>query len=74
VNRGDQRFVFTIGKHGILLKNDRVSGRFMGFAETIFQNALYNPHRPAVQRRYLPFSTSGRPPPPAAPAARTGTR
>jgi alcohol dehydrogenase (cytochrome c) len=40
VDRGDQRFVFSIGKHGILWKNDRVTGRFLGHAETMFQNAL----------------------------------
>jgi alcohol dehydrogenase (cytochrome c) len=40
VDRGDQRFVFSIGKHGILWKNDRVSGQFLGHAETMFQNAF----------------------------------
>jgi alcohol dehydrogenase (cytochrome c) len=40
VDRGDQRFVFSIGKHGILWKNDRVNGRFLGHAETMFQNAF----------------------------------
>jgi len=40
VDRGDQRFVFSIGKHGILWKNDRVTGRFLGHAETMFQNAF----------------------------------
>ena len=40
VNRGDDRFVFSIGKHGILWKNDRVSGEFRGFKETVFQNTF----------------------------------
>jgi alcohol dehydrogenase (cytochrome c) len=40
VDRGDERLVFSIGKHGILWKNDRVTGRFLGHAETMFQNAF----------------------------------
>ncbi|MDP7152892.1 MAG: PQQ-binding-like beta-propeller repeat protein, partial [Gammaproteobacteria bacterium] len=42
VNRGDDRFVFSIGKHGILWKNDRVTGEFLGYTETVFQNAFTN--------------------------------
>jgi alcohol dehydrogenase (cytochrome c) len=42
VNRDGQRMVLSIGKHGILWKNDRVNGRFMGYAETVFQNAFTN--------------------------------
>jgi alcohol dehydrogenase (cytochrome c) len=42
VNRGDQRFVFSLGKHGILWKNDRVTGQFLGHKETMFQNAFTN--------------------------------
>ena len=40
VDRGDQRLVLSIGKHGILWKNDRVTGEFLGHAETMFQNAF----------------------------------
>ncbi len=40
VNRGDRRLVFSIGKYGILWKNDRVSGEFLGYKETVFQNAF----------------------------------
>lgn len=40
VNRGDDKFVFSIGKHGILWKNDRITGKFIGFKETVFQNAF----------------------------------
>jgi alcohol dehydrogenase (cytochrome c) len=40
VDRGNERYVFSIGKHGILWKNDRVTGRFLGHAETMFQNAF----------------------------------
>ena len=42
VNRGDDKFVFSIGKHGILWKNDRITGEFIGFKETVFQNAFTN--------------------------------
>lgn len=42
VNRGDEKLVFSLGKYGILWKNDRVSGQFKGFKETVFQNAFTN--------------------------------
>lgn len=40
IDRGDDKFVFSLGKYGILWKNDRVSGEFEGFTETVFQNAF----------------------------------
>ncbi len=40
VNRGDERLVFSLGKYGILWKNDRINGEFLGFKETVFQNAF----------------------------------
>ena len=42
VNRGDEKLVFSLGKHGILWKHDRVSGEFLAHKETIFQNAFTN--------------------------------
>lgn len=42
VNRGDDKLVFSIGKYGILWKHDRVTGEFLGFTETVFQNAFTN--------------------------------
>ena len=42
VDRGDERLVFSIGKHGILWKNDRITGEFKGYTETVFQNAFTN--------------------------------
>ena len=42
IDRGDDKLVFSIGKHGILWKHDRVSGKFIDFKETIFQNAFTN--------------------------------
>ncbi len=40
VNRGDERLVFSLGKYGILWKNDRINGQFLGYKETVFQNAF----------------------------------
>ena len=34
--------VFSIGKHGILWKHDRVTGEFIGYLETVFQNVFTN--------------------------------
>jgi alcohol dehydrogenase (cytochrome c) len=42
VNRGDDKFVFSLGKYGILWKNDRVTGEFLDYTETVFQNAFTN--------------------------------
>ena len=42
VDRDGRRLVLSIGKHGILWKNDRVTGEFLGFTETVFQNAFTN--------------------------------
>jgi alcohol dehydrogenase (cytochrome c) len=38
VNDGDQRYVFTAGKAGILWKLDRRTGKYLGHKETVFQN------------------------------------
>ena len=40
VNRGGEKLVFSLGKYGILWKNDRVTGEFKGYKETVFQNAF----------------------------------
>jgi alcohol dehydrogenase (cytochrome c) len=42
VDRDGRRLVLSIGKHGVLWKNDRVTGEFLGFTETVFQNAFTN--------------------------------
>lgn len=42
VNRGDEKYVFSLGKYGILWKNDRVTGEFEAYKETVFQNAFTN--------------------------------
>ena len=40
IDRGDDQLVFSIGKHGILWKHNRVSGEFISYVETVFQNAF----------------------------------
>ena len=40
VDVGGRKTLFTIGKHGILWKLDRESGEFLGYKETVFQNAF----------------------------------
>jgi alcohol dehydrogenase (cytochrome c) len=42
IDRGEDKLVFSIGKHGILWKHDRVTGDFIDYKETIFQNAFTN--------------------------------
>jgi alcohol dehydrogenase (cytochrome c) len=38
VNRGQDRWVFSVGKDGVLWKNDRKSGAYLAHLETVFQN------------------------------------
>jgi alcohol dehydrogenase (cytochrome c) len=38
VDAGRDRWVFSVGKDGVLWKNDRKSGAYLGHAETVFQN------------------------------------
>jgi alcohol dehydrogenase (cytochrome c) len=40
IDRDGQRLVFSLGKHGILWKNDRVTGEFLGLTETVYQNVF----------------------------------
>ena len=40
IDIGEQKALFTIGKHGILWKLDRETGGFLGFKETVFQNVF----------------------------------
>ncbi|MEQ1884235.1 MAG: PQQ-binding-like beta-propeller repeat protein [Bryobacteraceae bacterium] len=40
VDDNGQKLVFTIGKAGILWKLDRVTGKFLGHHETVFQNVF----------------------------------
>ncbi|HET9949983.1 MAG TPA: PQQ-binding-like beta-propeller repeat protein [Longimicrobiales bacterium] len=40
VDRDGRRLVFSIGKHGILWKNDRMTGEFLGHTEAVYQNTF----------------------------------
>ena len=40
VDRNGEKLVLSIGKHGILWKNDRETGEFLGFTETMYQNVF----------------------------------
>jgi len=40
VDDNGRQFVFSAGKHGILWKNDRKTGEFVGLKETMFQNVF----------------------------------
>src|SRR5581483_5985915 len=40
VDSGGQKFVFTIGKDGVLWKLDRKTGKFLDYKETVYQNVF----------------------------------
>ncbi|TFH75116.1 alcohol dehydrogenase [Gammaproteobacteria bacterium LSUCC0112] len=40
VDEDGRKLVLSIGKHGILWKNDRATGEFLGFTETMYQNVF----------------------------------
>ncbi len=52
VDAGDDRWVFTIGKDGVLWKLDRESGAYIGHAETLFQNVWESFDRETGRPRY----------------------
>ena len=53
IDRSGEKLLFTIGKHGILWKLDRLSGEFFGYRETVYQNAFdaIDPNTGAVTYR-----------------------
>ncbi len=53
IDRNGEKLLFTIGKHGILWKLDRMSGEFFGYKETVYQNAFdfIDPNTGAVTYR-----------------------
>ncbi len=40
IDKDGRKLVMSLGKHGILWKNDRETGEFLGFLETIYQNTF----------------------------------
>jgi alcohol dehydrogenase (cytochrome c) len=47
VDDGGQKLVFSAGKDGILWKNDRATGKYLGHKETVFQN-IYDSFDPTT--------------------------
>jgi alcohol dehydrogenase (cytochrome c) len=45
IESGNQKWVFSVGKDGVLWKHNRRSGEYLGHVETVFQNvwASFNP-------------------------------
>jgi alcohol dehydrogenase (cytochrome c) len=45
IESGNQKWVFSVGKDGVLWKHNRISGEYLGHVETVFQNvwASFNP-------------------------------
>lgn len=45
IESGNEKWVFSVGKDGVLWKHNRVSGEYKGHVETVFQNvwASFNP-------------------------------
>ena len=52
VDSGEQHWLFTIGKAGILWKLDRRTGKFVDLKETVFQNVFDNIDRATGGLRY----------------------
>ncbi len=54
IDHGDQKTLMTIGKDGILWKLDRVTGKFLGKKETLFQNIFSKIDSKTGQVTYRP--------------------
>ncbi|HZL94295.1 MAG TPA: PQQ-binding-like beta-propeller repeat protein [Vicinamibacterales bacterium] len=52
VDSGPDKWVFSVGKDGILWKNDRRTGAYIGHAETVFQNIWASFDRETGRPRY----------------------
>jgi PQQ-dependent dehydrogenase (methanol/ethanol family) len=52
VDAGDDKWVFTVGKDGVLWKLDRRTGEYIGHAETLFQNVWESFDRETGRPRY----------------------
>ena len=47
VDENGQKLVFSAGKDGVLWKNDRLTGKYLGHKETVFQN-IYDSFDPVT--------------------------
>ena len=52
VDSGDDHWVLTVGKDGVLWKLDRATGEYLGHAETMFQNVWASFDRETGRPRY----------------------
>jgi len=52
VDSGREKWVFSVGKDGVLWKNDRRTGAYIGHAETVFQNIWASFDRETGRPRY----------------------
>ena len=57
VDDGGQKLVFSAGKAGILWKNDRKTGKYLGHKETVFQN-IYDSFDPKPASRITATTSS----------------
>ena len=54
VDAGDEKWVFSVGKDGVLWKHDRRTGEYLGHVETVFQNVWASFDRETGTPRYRP--------------------
>jgi alcohol dehydrogenase (cytochrome c) len=54
VDAGSEKWVLSVGKDGVLWKHDRVTGEYLGHAETVFQNVWASFDRETGKPRYRP--------------------
>jgi PQQ-dependent dehydrogenase (methanol/ethanol family) len=54
VDSGAEKWVLSVGKDGVLWKHDRVTGAYIGHAETVFQNVWASFDRETGRPRYRP--------------------
>lgn len=52
VDAGNEKWVLSVGKDGVLWKHDRVSGEYLDHAETVFQNVWDSFDRETGKPRY----------------------
>ncbi|MGD8324588.1 MAG: PQQ-binding-like beta-propeller repeat protein [Gammaproteobacteria bacterium] len=52
VDAGNEKWVMSVGKDGVLWKNDRVTGEYLDHAETVFQNVWDSFDRETGKPRY----------------------
>ncbi|MDX1563708.1 MAG: PQQ-binding-like beta-propeller repeat protein, partial [Gammaproteobacteria bacterium] len=52
IDSGNEKWVFSVGKDGVLWKNDRLTGEYIGHVETVFQNVWASFDRETGMPRY----------------------